>query len=141
MIPKTVMAAFVGLAFLTSAGQAAAQDWPPEGGSGDRPAWNGGEGGPRPDSAWGAQTQGGLLPPRAIMGSLFRRGYRDIDIKRVRGTSYIATAQSPRGYRVLVVVDGQTTEITGLRPIGYDRPQPLFDGGGFAPRPWGGPRW
>lgn len=131
MIARTAMAALVGLAALLNAVPAAAQDLGPDASSFERPVPGGGEG----------QREGNILSPRAIMGSLFRRGYRDIDIKRLRGTNYIATAQSPRGYRVLVVVDGQTTEITGLRPLGYDRPQPFFDGGGFPPRPWGGPRW
>ena len=75
------------------------------------------------------------------MGSLYRRGYRDIDIKRLRGANYIAIAINPRGARVLVVVDAQTAEITGLRPAGNDRPQPFYDGGGWPPRPWSGPRW
>src|SRR4051812_42552795 len=43
-----------------------------------------------------------LLPPRAIVGSLYRRGYRDVEIRRVRGPSYIAEATGRRG-RVLVV--------------------------------------
>jgi Ni/Co efflux regulator RcnB len=82
----------------------------------------------------------GLLPPRAIIGSLYRRGYRDVEIRRQRGSSYIVRAANRRGSRVILVVDGRTTEITGLRVI--DRYEPSFDDGGWnAPRPWSGPRW
>jgi hypothetical protein len=66
----------------------------------------------------------------------------DVQIKRVRGDSYIVQASDPQGGRVLIVVDGRTTEITGLRQIGMDRPQRRWDDDGWLPpRPWGGPRW
>ena len=64
-----------------------------------------------------------LLPPRAIVGSLYRRGYRDVEIRRRRGPSYVAEATGRRG-RVLVVVDGRTAEITGLKVLDWDRPPP-----------------
>jgi hypothetical protein len=122
---------------LAGAGQAIAQDWSPNSGAyGQVKA-------PidRDDQGPGPGQATGFLPPRVIVGSLYRRGYRDIDIKRLRGANYIAIAVNPRGARVLVVVDAQTAEITGLRPAGNDRPQPFYDGGGWPPRPWSGPRW
>ncbi|MDQ0396154.1 hypothetical protein [Labrys monachus] len=83
-----------------------------------------------------------LLPPRAIIGSLFRRGYRDVEIKRVRGGSYIVVAGDQDGGRVLIVVDGRTTEITGLRRIGWDHPPRQWSDDDWSPpRPWSGPRW
>ena len=84
-----------------------------------------------------------LLPPRAIIGSLYRRGYHDVEIKRVRGDSYIAVAGDQNGGRVLIVVDGRTTEITGLRRIGWDHPPRQWDDDDWSPpRPWSsGPRW
>jgi hypothetical protein len=83
----------------------------------------------------------GLLPPRAIIGTLYRRGYRDVEIRRQRGSSYIVAAENRRGSRVILVVDGRTTEITGLRVI-ESRHQRSFDDGGWnSPRPWSGPRW
>jgi hypothetical protein len=152
MFTKSVIAAVAGLAALAGAGQAVAQDWSPDNSGYDRPYRprdiDPGAGladrsalGERNDQGSNRGQAPGFLPPRAIMGSLFRRGYRDVAIKRMRGANYVATALSPRGYRVLVVVDGQTAEITGLRPVGFDRPQPFYDGGGWTPRPFGGPRW
>jgi hypothetical protein len=87
-----------------------------------------------------------LLPPRVIEGSLYRRGFDDVDIKRVRGRSYIAEAIGRRGRRVMLVVDGRTTEITGMRVIDWGRPGRglwgSFDDGGWAgPSPCSGPRW
>jgi hypothetical protein len=83
-----------------------------------------------------------LLPARVIIGSLFRRGYHDVQIKRVRGDSYIAEAGDQDGSRVLIVVDGHTTEITGLRRIGWDHPPRQWDDDDWSPpRPWSGPRW
>ena len=84
----------------------------------------------------------GLLPPRVIVGSLYRRGYHDVEIKRVRGDSYIAMAGDQDGGRVLIVVDGHTTEITGLRRVGWDHPPRQWDDDDWSPpRPWSGPRW
>jgi hypothetical protein len=83
----------------------------------------------------------GILPPRAIVGTLYRRGYRDVEIRRQRGSSYVVSAENRRGSRVILVVDGRTTEITGLRVI-ESRHQRSFDDGGWnSPRPWSGPRW
>ena len=141
MFAKSIMVAAIAIAAFAGAGQALAQDWSSESsGYGFvaqpiRPPVDGDAQG------WGQRQESGLLPPRAITGSLLRRGYRDIDIKRVRGANYVATALSPHGGRVLVVVDGQSGEITGLRPLGFDRSEPSVDWGGWVPRPWGGPRW
>jgi hypothetical protein len=83
----------------------------------------------------------GILPPRAIIGTLYRRGYRDVEIRRQRGSSYVVSAENRRGSRVILVVDGRTAEITGLRVI-ESRHQRSFDDGGWnSPRPWSGPRW
>ncbi|WP_448950246.1 hypothetical protein [Labrys neptuniae] len=83
-----------------------------------------------------------LLPPRSIVSSLSGRGYRNVTIKRVRGDSYIAEAEGPEGGRVLIVVDGHTTEITGLRQLGWARPPRQWDSESWVPpRPWSGPRW
>jgi hypothetical protein len=89
-------------------------------------------------------TYGGLrlLSARVIAGSLTRQGYRDVDIKRLRGSSYIAEAQSPRGNRVLLVVDGRTSEITGRQVIEWQQPRRNWDDGGWwKTGPWSGPRW
>ena len=109
---------------------------------------NDGRWGEREDGRWGASR---MLPPRAIVGSLYRRGFSDIDIKRRRGDSYIVEATGRRGNRVLAVVDGRTTEITGLKVIEHRRPyrmsddggwdRPWSDGGWDRPASWGGPRW
>lgn len=83
-----------------------------------------------------------LLSARAIAGSLARQGYRNVDIKRLRGSSYIAEAQSPHGNRVLLVVDGRTSEITGRQVIEWDKPKRDWDNGGWWKfSPWSGPRW
>lgn len=83
-----------------------------------------------------------LLPPRAILSSLANRGYRKAAIKRVRGDSYIVEAEGSEGGRVLIVVDGHTTEITGLRQLGWARPPRQWDNESWVPpRPWSGPRW
>ena len=137
MFMRSIIVAAVAIAGLAGAGQAIAQDWSPNNGAyGQVTA-------PidRDDQGQGPGQATGFLPARVIVGSLYRRGYRDIDIKRLRGANYIAIAINPRGARVLVVVDAQTAEITGLRPVGNDRPQPFYDGGGWPPRPWSGPRW
>ena len=141
MSRRTLIGVIAGLALLTGASAALAQSYtddyaPPR----PRLGWNRPAPVPPPDADLGA---GQLLPPRAIMSSLFRRGYRDVDIKRVRGDSYIAEASDPQGGRVLIVVDGRTTEITGLRQLGWDQPSPRRwdDNGWLPPRPWGGPRW
>lgn len=83
-----------------------------------------------------------LLPPRAIISSLAGRGYHNVVIKRVRGDSYIAEAEGSEGGRVLIVIDGHTTEITGLRQLGWARPPRQWDNDSWVPpRPWSGPRW
>lgn len=83
-----------------------------------------------------------LLPPRAIVSSLASRGYRNVVIKRVRGDSYVVEAEGSEGGRVLIVVDGHTTEITGLRQLGWARPPRQWDNESWVPpRPWSGPRW
>jgi hypothetical protein len=141
MFRRALIGVIAGLGLLTGLSTAFAQAYAPD----DAPppprmGWN--RAAPPPDmpdmDAGGDQ----LLPPRAIIGSLFRRGYRDVAIKRVRGDSYIAEASGPEGGRVLIVVDGHTTEITGLRQIGWDRPPRHWDNDGWPPpRPWSGPRW
>jgi hypothetical protein len=143
MSRRTLIGVIAGLGLLTGLGTAFAQDYqqnyapepPPMGWNRMRPP-------PQPQEMDPDLTGGQLLPPRAIIGSLARRGYRDVQIKRVRGDSYIVQASDPQGGRVLIVVDGRTTEITGLRQIGMDRPQRRWDDDGWLPpRPWGGPRW
>jgi hypothetical protein len=98
----------------------------------DRPLdWNRG---PRFDSD-------GVLSPRAIVGSLYRRGYRDVEIRGRRGPNYVAEASGRRG-RVLVVVDARSAEIAGLKVLDWDGPRRLYDEGGWSgPSPWSGPRW
>jgi hypothetical protein len=88
---------------------------------------------------WGKRR---LLPPRAIVGSLYRRGFSDVEIRRRRGDSYVVEAVSRRGSRVVAVIDGRTSEITGLRVIDRGHRRRSFDDGGWNdPRPWSGPRW
>jgi hypothetical protein len=152
MFRRTLFGVIAGLAFLAGIDFAFAQGYPlrdfSPGWHGPRMGWNRG---PRPnvilppvadpDRGPGVDS-GQLLPPRAIIGSLFRRGYSDVEIKRVRGDSYIATASGPQGGRVLIVVDGHTTEITGLRQMDWDRPPRRWDNDDWSPpRPWSGPRW
>src|SRR5262245_45633649 len=48
-----------------------------------RPAWDGGRW-----FGWDRERRDGLLPPRAIVGSLYRQGYRDVAIRRLRGPNY-----------------------------------------------------
>ena len=141
MVRSTVLALALALSTLAGTAAAAAQDsdraYDDRGGVSfedrdwGRPRW---DGGPR------------ILPPRAIVGSLYRRGFDDVDIKRVRGRSYIAEATGRRGRRVILVVDGRTAEITGMRVVDWGGPRrgpwSSFDDGGWAgPRPWSGPRW
>jgi hypothetical protein len=139
MSRRTLIGVIAGLGLLTGVGTAFAQDYR-QNYAPDPPPMNWNRGAPPPDGDPGDSQ---LLPPRAIVGSLFRRGYSDVEIKRVRGDSYICEASSPQGGRVLIVVDGHTTEITGLRQMGWDRPPPRRwdDQGWLPPRPWGGPRW
>ena len=158
MLRRTVLAAALALTTLAGAAPALAQDydegrqnwrgqasqgqeWQGQGWQGQ--GWRGQDWRDErrdDDRGWGWGRRR-MLPPRAIVGSLQRRGYRDIDIKRISGGSYVVEALGRRG-RVLVVVDGRTTEITGLRVVGWDRPRPLYEDGGWnGPRPWSGPRW
>jgi len=94
---------------------------------------------------WAAGPDNGglrLLSARSITGSLTRQGYRNVDIKRLRGANYIAEAESPRGNRVLLVVDGRTSEITGRQVIEWEHPKRDWDDGGWwRSSPWSGPRW
>jgi hypothetical protein len=110
---------------------------------GDGPRWGRGPAWDRPlDWNRGPRLErGGILPPRAIVGSLYRRGYRDVEIRGRRGPNYVAEASGRRG-RVLVVVDARSAEITGLKVLDWDRPRRLYDDGGWSgPSPWSGPRW
>jgi hypothetical protein len=99
--------------------------------------WDRGEGWRERGPSWGDR----LLPPRMIIGSLYRRGFRDVDIKRVRGGNYIVEARNREGSRVVIVVDGQTSEITGLRVVDWRRDWRFGDGGWNRPAPWSGPHW
>jgi hypothetical protein len=151
LVRSACIAAVLALSTLAGAGTALAQDWP----RGDdapyvegrpMPAWQVEPGRERrPDLAredrgdWGRPR---LLPPRAIAGSLYRQGYSAVDIKRVRGWSYIAEAENRRGNRVVLVVDGRSAEITGLKVIEWRRPHRGWDDRGWnGPTPWNGPRW
>ncbi len=149
MSRRALIGVIAGLGLLTGLSAAFAQDYPDDYPKGPRDYLQSpgdyqqnprrGRPAPEPDMDVGGER---LLPPRVIIGSLFRRGYRDVAIKRVRGDSYIAEASGPQGGRVLIVIDGHTTEITGLRQIGWDRPPRHWDNDGWPPpRPWSGPRW
>jgi hypothetical protein len=147
-LAAAALAAVLGAGLLAGAGSARAQEFGLDD-DGGRYEDDGGRFEDRGERRWGDEDRGPrrysrarLLPPRAIVGSLYRRGYRDVEIKRVRGGSYIVEAQSRRGSRVVAVVDGRTTEITGLRVIEHRRPRRTFDDGGWnGPSPWSGPRW
>ena len=146
---KRVFAVALAAATLAGAGLALAQDYGDGDGGGygiaarrrpdgPRPGW---DRGPPPGMGWDRERGPRLMPPRAIVGSLYRRGYRDVEIRRQRGASYVAEATGRRG-RVLVVVDGRTTEITGLRALDYGGPRHGYEDGGWnGPSPWSGPRW
>jgi hypothetical protein len=139
MSRRTLIGVIAGLCLLTGLGSACAQGYPGNFPQGPRMGWNRGAPPPPPNAAIDGDQ---MLPPRAIIGSLFRRGYSNVDIKRIRGESYIAEANDPEGGRVLIVVDGRTTEITGLRQLGWDRPPRRWDNDGWLPpRPWSGQRW
>jgi hypothetical protein len=134
MFRRALLGVIAGFIILTGTMAALAQDYPLDYSRGPHMGWSRGAASAPPED-------GALLPPRAIVGSLFRRGYRDVQIKRVRGDSYIAEARLDGGL-VLVVVDGHTTEITGLRRIGWDHPPRQWDDDDWSPpRPWSGPRW
>jgi hypothetical protein len=140
MVRRTVLAMALALSALAAAATASAQDF--DGRYDDRGVTFEDRDGGR--SRWDDGPR--ILPPRVIEGSLYRRGFDDVDIKRVRGRSYIAEATGRRGRRVMLVVDGRTTEITGMRVIDWGRPRHgpwgSFDDGGWAgPSPWSGPRW
>ena len=141
MLRKLLFATVLFAGALTITSPAGAQDFDGDPGFEDR-----GDARPRGrdwsgDDDWRGEWRRGLLPPRAIVGSLYRRGYRDVEIRRQRGGSYIVRAENRRGSRVLLVVDGRTAEITGLR-VTETRHQGSFDDGGWnSPRPWSGPRW
>jgi hypothetical protein len=108
----------------------------------DSPRWGRGPGYDRPlDWNRGPRWRDDVLSPRAIEASLYRRGYRDVDIRGRRGPNYVAEARGRRG-RVLIVVDARSAEITGLKVLDWDRPRRLYDEGGWmGPSPWSGPRW
>jgi hypothetical protein len=141
---RRLAAAALGLLMLAGAAPAMAQDRFTEDGP-DFGIVRGSDGWREPGDGgrWRRRDDDGprILPPRAIVGSLYRRGFGDVEIKRVRGGSYIVAAVSPRGRRVVAVVDGRTTEITGLRPVDWDGGRRFDDGGWNDPRPWGSPRW
>ena len=81
------------------------------------------------------------MPTQAIQMSLQRRGYRDISIRQTRGSTYVASARNGRGDPVLVVVDGRSGEIIGLRQTGFDSRKRYRDdieerGSGWRLRRW-----
>lgn len=151
MVKKAIIAAALILSTLAGAAPAFAQAWSPDEDSPyaegrPMPAWHFEPGREwRPDFARedrGDPRGPRLLPPRAIEGSLYRQGYSAVDIKRVRGWSYIAEAENRRGNRVILVVDGRSAEITGLKVIEWRRPHRGWgDDGWNGPSPWNGPRW
>lgn len=71
-----------------------------------------------------------LMPPRRLTRMLYRRGFDDIAIIRLRGPNYIAEAIAPRGHRVRLVVDGRSGEITGFRVIDWSGDRRRADGWG-----------
>lgn len=139
MSRRALIGVIAGLGLLTGVSAASAQNYARDYPLGPRMGWSRGAPPPIVDPGDPGDQ---LLPPRAIIGSLFRRGYRDVNIKRVRGDSYIVEAEGPEGGRVLIVIDGHTTEITGLRQLGWARPPRQWDNDSWVPpRPWSGPRW
>ena len=152
MLRRIVLAGVVALSALSAAGVAYSQDVDDDPGYFVDPsvARNGqgrqdrlpGLGGDVPDEQGADWGREGVLPPRIVIGGLYRRGYREVEVKRLRGSSYVIEAETPRGNRVLLVVDGRDNEITGMRVLDWQRPRRNWDDGGWAgASPWNSPRW
>src|SRR5262245_42420541 len=113
MLRRIVLAGVVALSALSAAGVAYSQDVDEDPGYFVDPgvAQNGQGrqdrlpdlGGDVPDEQGADWGREGVLPPRIVIGGLYRRGYREVEVKRLRGSSYIIEAETPRGNRVLLV--------------------------------------
>jgi hypothetical protein len=60
----------------------------------------------------------GRITPNDIVGTLKKRGFHDIEVRRHRGTAYIVEATGALGERVRLVINGSTGGIDGVRVIG-----------------------
>lgn len=135
MLKTSLIAAAAAFSLLVGAPAAKANDLSVTFGVSDGYTAIGGgwqDGGPR--GIWdGPRVRDGitLRSPRSIVRGLYRRGFDDVEIVRVRGTTFIVSALGPQGAPVRLVVDGYTGEVTGVRVLG--RP-PMVDGGwGYRP--------
>ncbi|QKV20359.1 hypothetical protein [Oricola thermophila] len=76
-----------------------------------------------------------ILPRRAVIKSLHRKGYRNIRNIRMRHGDYVLHATSRRG-PVRLVVDGRTARVLSRKPLFHTRHRPgvTFHGrtGGFS---------
>jgi hypothetical protein len=60
----------------------------------------------------------GRISQSDIVGTLKKRGFHDIEVRRHRGTAYIVEATGALGERVRLIINGSTGGIDGVRVIG-----------------------
>ncbi len=63
----------------------------------------------------------GPVSQNDIVASLKKRGFRDIQVPRHRGSTYVVEATGMLGERVRLVINGQTGSIDGVRVIGIGK--------------------
>lgn len=63
----------------------------------------------------------GQVSQTEIVASLKKRGFRDIEIPRHRGSTYVVEATGALGERVRLVINSKTGGIDGVRVIGIGK--------------------
>lgn len=63
----------------------------------------------------------GAIGQNEIVGSLKKRGFRDISPPKRRGSTYIVEATGALGERVRLIINGKTGGIDGVRVIGFGK--------------------
>ncbi len=63
----------------------------------------------------------GPVSQNDIVSSLKKRGFRDIQVPRHRGSTYVVEATGALGERVRLIINGKTGGIDGVRVIGIGK--------------------
>ena len=63
----------------------------------------------------------GPINQNEIVSTLKKRGFRDVDAPKRRGTTYIVEATGTLGERVRLIINGKSGGIDGVRVIGFGK--------------------